>query len=648
SPDPAASLVAADRAMAASDLDAAVAHLAAAVRGHTAAGDRRRAALACARLGDLYANAFSNRIAARGWFTRAIHLVEDEEPCVEQGWVAVAAMGCDVPDPDVLRARAELALDRARRFGDVNLEAKALADCGLAHVEAGRVPEGMAMLDEAMALACGGGADEQETAAKSACSFFTACYHTADHGRFEAWSPLLRRHGLIGSEAGPASILSSHCDRVQVSLLSLLGRWEEAEVVLVRSRALVAATVPGADWHTSIALAELRLLQGRFDEAEALLLGRDDPLEALLPSARLHLARGDHDLACATARRGLRLVGADRIRAAALLAVLADGELGRGRPVEAGAAVDEMDARLDGVDLPVVEATAARVRARVRAAVGDDGGAVAHLQDGLDRLGTADLPLLRVPLLLDLARHHEAAGDRATAVLDARAAAAALARVDVDVAPEDAALLDRLGVGLARSTAPPTCRVATLAPGPRWWTAACGDTQVRLRPTKGLRYLAELLARPGTERQVLELVDRVEGAADPATAVDRRRLGDAGPQLDRAARDAYRRRVETLRSEIEDELEAGADDRAARLQVELDAVVAELARAFGIGGRDRRASSATERARLNVTRALRSAITRLVEALPESGAVLDRRIRTGIYCAYEPHPDDQVVWSVQS
>ena len=65
--------------------------------------------------------------------------------------------------PDGLRRRrpgelldaAELALARARRFGDVNLETKALADLGLAHVQRGSVVEGMRLLDEAMALACG-------------------------------------------------------------------------------------------------------------------------------------------------------------------------------------------------------------------------------------------------------------------------------------------------------------------------------------------------------------------------------------------------------------------------------------------------------------------------------------------------------------
>ena len=103
-------------------------------------------------------------------------------------------MGCDVDDPAALLAAAELALDVARRFGDVNLETKALADAGLAHVQAGRLLEGMALLDEAMALACGP-ADDTATAAKSVCSFFTACYFAADFERAGSWAHVFRQHG---------------------------------------------------------------------------------------------------------------------------------------------------------------------------------------------------------------------------------------------------------------------------------------------------------------------------------------------------------------------------------------------------------------------------------------------------------------------
>lgn len=100
--------------------------------------------------------------------------------------------------------------------------------------------------------------------------------------------------------------------------------------------------------------------------------------------------------------------------------------------------------------------------------------------------------------------------------------------------------------------------------------------------------------------------------------------------------------------EIEDALEIGAEDDAVLLQAELDQLVAQLAQAFGLGGRSRRASSEAERSRLNATRALRSATAKLTEALPDAGMILDRRIRTGLYCAYEPHDDDDVLWSVQS
>ena len=71
----------------------------------------------------------------------------------------------------------------------------------------------------------------------------------------------------------------------------------------------------------------------------------------------------------------------------------------------------------------------------------------------------------------------------------------------------------------------------------------------------------------------------------------------------------------------------------------------QLAQAFGLGGRSRVAASAAERARLNVTRALRSALTKLSEALPGPGAALDRSVRTGLYCTYEP-ADGERCWIV--
>jgi tetratricopeptide (TPR) repeat protein len=630
-----------------SDAGAAVGQLSAAVRELTAAGDRRGAALACAQLGDLYAFALGNQTAGRAWFLRATRLLADEPPCVEQGWVAVAALGCEVDDPAELHARAELALDRARRFGDVNLETKALADLGLAHVQAGRLAEGMALLDEAMALACGP-ADDLFAAGKSVCSFLTACYYAADFDRAIRWVDTLRHQGLIGKAPGVPVFLSNHCDSVQAAALREAGRWGDAEAVLLRAIEEFETGMQLPSWHPAIALAELRIRQGRLAEAEVLLLGKDGHLEALLPAARLHLERGDCDLARATAVRGLRAIGHDRLRAAELLAVLVDIELCAGDLAAARAACDDLVGRAERLEVPGVQARTAAVRSRVLAGGGDAVGAIGVLEAALDRLPPTGLPLARAGLLLGLVRLHEELGNRAAATVEARRAAGALAGLDVVLPAGDTALLERCCGRPAPAAADRPALQATLRRADRGWVVTCGDPSCRLADSKGLRYLAALLENPGVERHSLDLVDRVEGVAPAGTglaSVDRRRLGDAGEVLDARARTAYRRRIEALRAEIDEALALGADERAEALQAELDQLVARLAEAFGLGGRSRRASSAAERARLNVTRALRAATARVTEVLPEAGAVLDRRLRTGIYCAFEPDPDDGVRWS---
>ncbi len=635
-------LTAAADALRSVDVEGAVAHLSAAVRGFTAAGEPRRAAMACVQLGDVLTNGMGNRIAGRAWFARAARLVEGEERCVEQGWVAVAAMGCDAGDPGELLAACELALDRAREFANVNLELKALADGGLAHVQAGRIDHGMALLDEALALACGP-ADDVDTAGRAACSLFTACYYTGDFERAASWADLLRRAGLVGPAAGSPIFLSSHCDAVRARLLCELGRWGEAEAILVDAHAAFEAAMGSPSWHPAILLADLRICQGRHTDAELLLLGKDQALDALLPMARLHLARGDHGLAVAAARRGLRALGGDRFRAIELLTVVVDAELARGEIEAAAAACRELQDRLVEVGNPITRAKTALAHARVLAATGEPDEAVASLEQTVDGLDVHRSPWLRARLLLELAGLHDQRGDQAAAVLDAKGARAVLAGLDVVLEPDQRALLDRLAPDAGGGAPAP---VASLARDHPWWTASFGATRVRLRDTKGLRYLAELLARPGVEHHALDLVDRVEGPP-AAGEVERHRLGDAGELVDATARAAYRRRIEQLRADSEDALALGDLDRADALQAELDQLVSQLARAFGLGGRSRRASSAAERARVNVTRALRAAIANLEDALPGVGNALDRQVRTGMYCVYEPG-EREPRWIVRS
>lgn len=421
----------------------------------------------------------------------------------------------------------------------------------------------------------------------------------------------------------------------------------EAEALLTRAIEDFETGMKMPSWHPVIALAELRILQGRLADAEMLLLGKDGHVQALLPAARLHVARGDHELARATAARGLRAIGQDRLRAVELVTVLVDAALGCGDLGAATAACDDLVARADRLDIPSLQSRVTAVRARVLAATGDLPAAIQTMETALDRLPATGAPLLRATLLLGLVRLHDDMGNLAAASVEAKRASAALTDLDVVLPAADVARLDRFGAAAPMTANRAAPCPATLRQEDRGWTVAHGEARARLGDTKGLRYLAELLRSPGVERHALDLVDRVAGLDPSPAGLDRRLLGDAGELVDARARTAYRHRIEALRAEIDDALEVGAEEQAEVLQGELDQLVGHLAQAFGLSGRSRRASSAPERARLNVTRALRVATAKLAEALPEAGAVVDRRLRTGLYCAYEPQEED-VRWIVQS
>ena len=121
--------------------------------------------------------------------------------------------------------------------------------------------------------------------------------------------------------------------------------------------------------------------------------------------------------------------------------------------------------------------------------------------------------------------------------------------------------------------------------------------------------------------------------------------GDAGEMLDGRAKDAYRRRLAEIEDDIEEARALEDAEREMQADAERDFLVRELSRAVGLRGRDRRAASTSERARVSVTRAIRQAITRLGEHHLELGEHLDRTIRTGTYCAYVPDPGASTTWS---
>lgn len=183
-----------------------------------------------------------------------------------------------------------------------------------------------------------------------------------------------------------------------------------------------------------------------------------------------------------------------------------------------------------------------------------------------------------------------------------------------------------------------------------YWTVAFEGDPLRIRDAKGMRYLARLLASPGQEQHVLDLARQEVGTAPRATRIDdgleADALGDAGAKLDPEAKAAYRRRLDELQSEVNEADAFNDSERAARARKEIEFLTDELAGAVGLGGRDRTAASAAERARISVTRAIRSAMSRIAEQSPALGRHFEATIRTGTFCSYNPDPRVPMSWEV--
>jgi hypothetical protein len=154
------------------------------------------------------------------------------------------------------------------------------------------------------------------------------------------------------------------------------------------------------------------------------------------------------------------------------------------------------------------------------------------------------------------------------------------------------------------------------------WALSADGREILLKDGRGLRYLEALVNAPHREVHVLELT----GGDD----------GDAGPVLDERAKRELRARAEELRAELDDATASADLGRAERAREELEMLGDELARAVGLGGRDKRAASGAERARINVQRRLRDVVRRATEQDRELGRHLELSLKTGVFCRYAP------------
>ncbi|HEU5393142.1 MAG TPA: hypothetical protein VFV73_45410, partial [Streptosporangiaceae bacterium] len=201
--------------------------------------------------------------------------------------------------------------------------------------------------------------------------------------------------------------------------------------------------------------------------------------------------------------------------------------------------------------------------------------------------------------------------------------------------------MTRLLSALARPGRPEQPATAvTLRHEDDFWLVGFAGAVTRVPDSLGLRYLDLLIRNPSRELTALDLAQLAPGAGVPPAAAPEDGLHPAGgaadPVLDQQALTAYRRRLAVLDEDLAQAEQWNDTERASRLRAEKDFLIHELAAATGLGGRPRRLGAESERARLNVTRAIRSAITRIRDRAPAAAAHLDQAVRTGTRCSYSP------------
>lgn len=206
---------------------------------------------------------------------------------------------------------------------------------------------------------------------------------------------------------------------------------------------------------------------------------------------------------------------------------------------------------------------------------------------------------------------------------------------DGPVPPTIAEELRAIAARLRDLAQPGVLSHTTLRRDGEYWTISYADAVLRLRHSKGLVYLAQLLAQPDTEIHALALESA--GPFERAHAI---------PRLDAQAKIAYRTKIDLLRGEAAEARQRGDADAAERHDAEIAVLLRELASGIGLGGRDRSFATAAERARVNVTRNVHAAIDRVAESNAVLGRHLATCVRTGAFCCYSPDPSAPIRWLI--
>jgi DNA-binding CsgD family transcriptional regulator len=381
----------------------------------------------------------SNMAVASGWMERAASLLENAEECPAHGWL-VLDRAPFTDDAEERQQLATAALAIAQRFSDVDLEYDALSLLGESHVAAGRVGEGMKLLDQAMTAVSAGEVVGVVPVGDIYCRLLSACEIALDVARAEEWI------AVAGGFGAWSDFVSPVCRTHYGGILIATGRWSDAEEQLLAALRTFESSYRGMSGWPLGKLADLRVRQGRFDEARRMTEGHESHPVARRVLAAVALGRGEVALAEELVSLCLDGEAAADPRCAAVLELLVQIRVEREDLPAAREALERL-ARVAGASRDDVAAAFAELASgRVRAAEGDE-NAPGHFQAALRGFTALQLPLEAARAQRELARALVKDAPEA-AVAEARLALRAFERIgaaaDVDAT---AALLRSVGAG---------------------------------------------------------------------------------------------------------------------------------------------------------------------------------------------------------
>jgi len=319
------------------ELEAALDHRERAYLAFRRAGEAARAARIALWLSREYLEAVGNEPASNGWVARARGLLGDLEPGPEHGWLELT-LGDRAVEPQTIRTHAEAALQMSVRFADADLEASALALAGRAAVLDGDLDNGMTALDEAMTAATSGEVEDPLAFGDICCIVTRACEEAGEMGRLMRWNEVVMSY-LQRNHHAP---LIQWCGTCGAEAFLSAGDLAMAEACLVETiRGLEGTGHRSRCVQPNVKLAELRLLQGRTEEAERLLQGSEDLPEATRAAVALYRFKGELAVAAALLLRRLNQIG-DTVAAVPLLSLLVEVQIEQGAPDAAKETADRL------------------------------------------------------------------------------------------------------------------------------------------------------------------------------------------------------------------------------------------------------------------------------------------------------------------